>query len=276
MPILGIVINPVNKQLLIARKIPEGVGLYNINSVYMSEPMIGQARLTFPKKRYKDCYLHTEEDLVEQVSGLPRAHPEIKSEYQKLGFGSPLYSSAILAAIRSGKMNFNNAAICSHKRYRSEQADKWWNKAEIHNVSQKVTTQIVPCIQEDLDDLSYMTDKIIRKDIEMRGIKNYEYKISVKYPSTTVYDYEYDVLTLSAVIKAGWVGLITDEIKVNFLDEINHTNTILCNFNTLIEAKWKFVDNENKIIIFDRITRIAGNLFPQSELRKLEKTVFEK
>jgi hypothetical protein len=84
------------------------------------------------------------------------------------------------------------------------------------------------------------------------------------------------VLRTSSAINACWVGLHTTKNGIAFLDQLDKTNTLLCNLYTFIYADWRYVENENKIILFNLLKSLASYTYTNQQIQELERRIFGK
>lgn len=283
MYIRGIVINPVNKQLLLSRDNDgEKTEIYDINSTNTLSGIIGYSNLTYSQQdEFKKCYNRSDQYLAENVSGIPRAHVNVKDEYIKKGYGTALYAASTLTAIKNkSNPDYENSGISSSYFYRSELSNSWWKRAIEFNVAEERKASVNFCVENIISDknfpksLKYKLIKFIADNSNISEDMINEFFLKYSNASLKEEYFYYQVLRTSSAIKACWIGLHTTKNRISFLDQLNKTNTALCNLYTFLYADWRFVEYENKITIFNLLVNLSNNLYSNKQISELERKIF--
>lgn len=283
MYISGIVINPVNRQLILARKNTSNkTEIFDINSTTILNGKIGYSDLSYPSvDKLQKCYDRNDAGLVENLSGFPRAHVNVSSDYIKKGYGTALYAASTLTAIRNkSNPDYENTGISSSAFYRSEAASKWWKKAVSMNVAEEASISVNLC-DERIANSTYIPKSLkskimdfIADDLNISKDMINDFSISYSTASLKEELFYHQILRTSSAIKACWVGLHTTKNGIAFLDELNLTNTILCNLYTFIYADWNFVEYQNKVILFNLLQKLARHTYTNNQISELESRIF--
>ncbi len=285
MYIRGIVINPVNKQLILARdNTSKRTEIYDINSTTILNGIIGYSDLSYPNiDELQKCYDRNDSGLVENLSGFPRAHVNVSSDYLRKGYGTALYAATTLTAINNkSRPDYENTGISSSAFYRSEAASKWWKQAVSMNVAEEKAVSVNFCNERRINN-SYFPKSLKSKIMDFIAddsniSKDMINNFFIQYSTASLKEelFYHQVLRTSSAINACWVGLHTTKNGIAFLDQLDKTNTLLCNLYTFIYADWRYVENENKITLFNLLKSLASYTYTNQQIQELERRIFGK
>ncbi len=276
----GIVINPLTRELIISfSSFDNEINIFKLDSDYNNNSIIGNAEFEY-KGENTDGYNSLRGNKTPfYLSGFPRVHTQIV--YNKLGkaYGTALYASSTLKFITS--RNIKKFGISSSPESRNEAANKWWKRAVDNNIAEEINTIIKTSENESIDNVSYnpvfetKLRKLIEeeKNISSERITLMEYNLHFRYIDEK--QFTYNILRTSSAIKAGWVGLYTTK-KISTIEEINSSNSVLCNIGTFINADWTSVTKSTKDKLFNIIVELSHGTSSKKDIDDLRISIYAK
>jgi hypothetical protein len=282
MNLLGIVINPLTKELVISlfrgSERTSKIWIYRLDESDKTKQSIGYSILNHSTNEldYVDA-LDPEASFF--LSGFPRIHASLDNDDEiGKGYGTALYASSTLRFAKEG-IDYDKIGISSSSANRTEYSNKWWEKAVRKNIAEEVTQEanllhftslrgkendeaLGSKFKKLIEDATKIpSDKIIGYDI------NYIYKTSLPFT--------YNILRTSSAINAGWIGLHTTE-NISGIEEMNKSNTVLCNIDVFINANWKKITKPTKDMLFKLIVDLSGRRSSKKDISDLEASIYSK
>lgn len=156
--VLGLTVNPRNKQLLLVTTDGANVGIRSLDGKHFRHG-----------SGYYDTTHHGASDRAEEETGYPRSHTPKGAHPKGAGFGTSLYSALALGAYLTEDgdvdidMNTKGSGICSESEGRSADADYWWDAAVRRGLAERVTSEG----EEVCDEYVNVTDRVTAEDINM-------------------------------------------------------------------------------------------------------------
>lgn len=276
----GIVINPLTKELIISFSYFVGeINIFKLDSDYDNDSIIGKADFEYNGEN-TDGYNHPRKSKTPfYLSGFPRIHTKIVHNKIGKGYGTALYASSTLRFINS--RDIEKSGISSSPESRNDESDKWWKKAVDNNIAEEINTIIKVYENESIDSVSHnpifetKLRKLIEeeKNIPSEKITLMEYNLYFRYRDER--PFTYNILRTSSAIKAGWVGLYTTK-KISTIEEINSSNSVLCNIGTFINADWTSVTKSTKDKLFNIIVELSHGTSSKKDIDDLRISIYAK
>lgn len=214
------------------------------------------------------------------ISGFPRVHTYLVKNKIGRGYGTALYASSTLRFIDSMDNN-EKFGISSSPESRTDEADKWWKRAVDDKIAEEISTTLKVRKNDTIDHISYnpvfeaKLKKIIEEEnnIPSDKITSMDYGISFRYEREELFTY--NILKTSSAIKAGWIGLYTTK-KIGNIEEMNSSNTVLCNIGTFINADWTSITKSTKDKLFSLIVKLTHGKASKKDIDDLKVSICAK
>lgn len=277
----GIVINPLTRELIISFSYYVGqINIFKLDSDYDIDSSIGMAEFDYNGKNVDGYYDIRKTKTPFYLSGFPRVHTKVERNKIGRGYGTALYASSTLRFIDSMD-NHETFGISSSPESRNDEADKWWKRAVDNNIAEEISTTLKVRKNDTIDHISYnpvfeaKLKKLIEeeKSLSSEKITLMEYSIYFRYETEQLFTY--NILKTSSAIKAGWIGLYTTE-KISNIEEMNSSNTVLCNIGTFINADWTSITKSTKDTLFSLIVKLTHGKASKKDIDDLKVSIYAK